>query len=224
MPSRGRRGSEQFCLGGRGLDICHGRTQTVLPVRVCSERRDECCLLRRVPGGRSRAVGAFRRRRPLTPRRARPTADHRAHRIRGQPPHPQRNAAGAHLHPGRRSLQSKTACGATSRRLWNTQYFEDIRLEVQDSPNRPNAKIVIFHVVERPIIRRIEYHGNQVHHRIGHPGRVQGSQGGPVGRRPVRSHQDQESRGGASRIWRPRTGTNSRWSSRPTKKFPPPTP
>jgi outer membrane protein insertion porin family len=43
--------------------------------------------------------------------------------------------------------------------LWNTQYFEDIRLEVQDSPNRPNAKIVIFHVVERPIIRRIEYHG-----------------------------------------------------------------
>jgi len=45
--------------------------------------------------------------------------------------------------------------------LWNTQYFEDIRLEVQDSPNNPNAKIVIFYVVERPIIRRIEYHGNK---------------------------------------------------------------
>ncbi len=43
--------------------------------------------------------------------------------------------------------------------LWNTQYFDDIRLEVQDSPDRPNAKIVIFHVVERPVIRRIEYHG-----------------------------------------------------------------
>ncbi len=43
--------------------------------------------------------------------------------------------------------------------LWNTQYFEDVRLEVQDSPNRPDAKIVIFHVVERPIIRRIEYRG-----------------------------------------------------------------
>ncbi len=43
--------------------------------------------------------------------------------------------------------------------LWNTEYFEDIRLEVQDSPNNPNGKIVIFHVVERPIIRRIEYHG-----------------------------------------------------------------
>jgi outer membrane protein insertion porin family len=43
--------------------------------------------------------------------------------------------------------------------LWNTQYFDDIRLEVQDSPDRPNAKIVIFHVDERPVIRRIEYHG-----------------------------------------------------------------
>ena len=28
--------------------------------------------------------------------------------------------------------------------LWNTQYFEDIRLEVQDSPGNPNAKIVDF--------------------------------------------------------------------------------
>ncbi len=43
--------------------------------------------------------------------------------------------------------------------LWNTQYFEDVRLEVQDSPTNPNARIVIFYVVERPIIRRIEYHG-----------------------------------------------------------------
>jgi outer membrane protein insertion porin family len=43
--------------------------------------------------------------------------------------------------------------------LWNTQYFDDIRLEVQDVPNRPNAKHIIFHVVERPVIRRIEYPG-----------------------------------------------------------------
>ncbi len=43
--------------------------------------------------------------------------------------------------------------------LWNTQYFDDVRLEVQDSPTRPNAKIVIFIVVERPVIRRIEYKG-----------------------------------------------------------------
>jgi len=41
--------------------------------------------------------------------------------------------------------------------LWNTQFFEDIKLEVQDSPDRVNAKIVIFHVSERPIIRRIRY-------------------------------------------------------------------
>jgi len=43
--------------------------------------------------------------------------------------------------------------------LWNTQFFEDIRLEVEDSPDRPNAKIVLFHVKERPVIRRIEYKG-----------------------------------------------------------------
>ena len=41
--------------------------------------------------------------------------------------------------------------------LWNTQFFEDIKLEVQDSPNRANAKIVIFRVSERPVIRRIRY-------------------------------------------------------------------
>jgi outer membrane protein insertion porin family len=45
--------------------------------------------------------------------------------------------------------------------LWNTQFFEDIRLEVQDSPDKPNSKIVIFFVTERPIIRRIEYKGNK---------------------------------------------------------------
>ena len=45
--------------------------------------------------------------------------------------------------------------------LWNTQFFEDIRLEVEDDPTRPNGKIVIFHLTERPIIRRIEYKGNK---------------------------------------------------------------
>jgi outer membrane protein insertion porin family len=45
--------------------------------------------------------------------------------------------------------------------LWNTQYFEDVTLEVEDSPTRPNSKIVIFRLVERPVIRRIEYHGNK---------------------------------------------------------------
>ena len=45
--------------------------------------------------------------------------------------------------------------------LWNTQYFEDIRLEVEDSPDKPNEKIIIFYITERPIIRRIEYKGNK---------------------------------------------------------------
>jgi outer membrane protein insertion porin family len=43
--------------------------------------------------------------------------------------------------------------------LWNTQFFEDVKLEVQDSPDKPNGKIVIFVVKERPVIRRIRYDG-----------------------------------------------------------------
>ncbi|MGC2527731.1 MAG: outer membrane protein assembly factor BamA [Candidatus Acidiferrum sp.] len=43
--------------------------------------------------------------------------------------------------------------------LWNTQFFEDVKLRVEDSPDRPNAKIIIFEVKERPIIRRIRYDG-----------------------------------------------------------------
>jgi outer membrane protein insertion porin family len=45
--------------------------------------------------------------------------------------------------------------------LWNTQFFDDIRVEVEDSPDQPNRKIVVFYVTERPIIRRIEYKGNK---------------------------------------------------------------
>jgi outer membrane protein insertion porin family len=45
--------------------------------------------------------------------------------------------------------------------LWNTGWFEDIRLEVENSPRNPNGRIVIFHVKERPIIRRIRYVGNK---------------------------------------------------------------
>ncbi|MGO9591464.1 MAG: outer membrane protein assembly factor BamA [Candidatus Acidiferrales bacterium] len=45
--------------------------------------------------------------------------------------------------------------------LWNTQFFEDIRLEVENRPDQPNGKIVLFYVSERPIIRRIEYKGNK---------------------------------------------------------------
>jgi outer membrane protein insertion porin family len=43
--------------------------------------------------------------------------------------------------------------------LWNTQFFEDIKLRVEDVPSRANARIVIFEVKERPIVRRIRYEG-----------------------------------------------------------------
>jgi outer membrane protein insertion porin family len=43
--------------------------------------------------------------------------------------------------------------------LWNTQFFEDVKLRVEDSPTRPDAKIIVFEVKERPQIRRIRYDG-----------------------------------------------------------------
>jgi outer membrane protein insertion porin family len=43
--------------------------------------------------------------------------------------------------------------------LWNTQFFEDIKLRVEDTPERAEAKIVIFEVKERPVIRRLRYEG-----------------------------------------------------------------
>ena len=45
--------------------------------------------------------------------------------------------------------------------LWNTNFFEDIRLELEDDPKNPYGKILVFYVQERPIIRRIEYKGNK---------------------------------------------------------------
>jgi outer membrane protein insertion porin family len=43
--------------------------------------------------------------------------------------------------------------------LWNTQFFEDVKLRVEDSPDGPNHKNIIFEVRERPVIRRIRYEG-----------------------------------------------------------------
>jgi outer membrane protein insertion porin family len=43
--------------------------------------------------------------------------------------------------------------------LWNTQFFEDVKLRVEDSATRPDAKVIIFEVKERPQIRRIRYDG-----------------------------------------------------------------
>jgi outer membrane protein insertion porin family len=43
--------------------------------------------------------------------------------------------------------------------LWNTQFFEDVKLRVEDSPKHPGGKIIIFEVKERPVIRRIRYDG-----------------------------------------------------------------
>jgi outer membrane protein insertion porin family len=42
--------------------------------------------------------------------------------------------------------------------LWNTGYFDDLRLEVEDGER---GKIVRFVVVERRVVRTIEYEGNK---------------------------------------------------------------
>jgi outer membrane protein insertion porin family len=47
------------------------------------------------------------------------------------------------------------------RALWNTNFFEDIRLEVENSPDMPNGRILVFYVTERPTIRNIVYKGNK---------------------------------------------------------------
>ena len=44
--------------------------------------------------------------------------------------------------------------------LWNTQFFEDVKLRVEASPDRANGRIIVFEVRERPVIRRIRYDGN----------------------------------------------------------------
>jgi outer membrane protein insertion porin family len=44
------------------------------------------------------------------------------------------------------------------RSLWNTG-FDDVRSEVQDIPDRPDAKIVTFIVREKPIVASIDYTG-----------------------------------------------------------------
>jgi hypothetical protein len=78
------------------------------------------------------------------PRRNR-DVDHRTHRVPGKSKHSQRDAAGAHL-PALAIPNVRTRFAAISTRCGTRNIFEDIRLEVQDSPDRPTQKIVIFYV------------------------------------------------------------------------------
>ena len=48
-----------------------------------------------------------------------------------------------------------------ARSIWNTG-FNDVRSEVQDSPDRPDAKIVTFMVREKPIVASIDYTGKSI--------------------------------------------------------------
>jgi outer membrane protein insertion porin family len=45
------------------------------------------------------------------------------------------------------------------RSLSNTGFFDDVRSEVEDTPDRPNGKTVIFIISEKPIVGSIDYKG-----------------------------------------------------------------
>jgi outer membrane protein insertion porin family len=62
-------------------------------------------------------------------------------------------------HPG--DPYSVEAVQRDAQALRDTPFFDDVRLEVEDSPDRPNGKVVVFIVREKAVIGRIEYKGIQ---------------------------------------------------------------
>lgn len=46
-----------------------------------------------------------------------------------------------------------------AQQLRNTGYFDEVRLKIEDSPDRPDCKIVAFGVTEKPLVAQIEYKG-----------------------------------------------------------------
>ena len=79
--------------------------------------------------------------------------------FRRQPPNPQRHLEERASSPAKAIRYNEDTLRRDFQALWNTQFFEDVKLRVEDSPGNPNAKIVIFDVKERPVIRRIRYDG-----------------------------------------------------------------
>lgn len=67
----------------------------------------------------------------------------------------------AHIFSRRGDTYDPEALRRDFHALWNTGYFEDVQLIVQNDPKNPNGKFVYFWVVERPVIRRIKYVGNK---------------------------------------------------------------
>ena len=99
------------------------------------------CRRRRLPGSRSVGAHACRAGGPTGRTTAglvssRRHSHHRPHRIRGQSPHSQRDAAERASSPDQAIPYNEEALRRDFQALWNTQYFEDIRLEVEDSPDQ----------------------------------------------------------------------------------------
>jgi outer membrane protein insertion porin family len=66
--------------------------------------------------------------------------------------------------------------------LWNTAYFEDLRIEREDSEK---GVILNIFVREKPTIREINYKGQQFHLNVRRAGPVQEGKGRVLGGKPV---------------------------------------
>ncbi len=105
--------------------------------------------------------------------------------------------------------------------LWNTQFFEDVKLRIEDSPDGPNHKNVIFEVKERPVIRRIRYDGIHSISESDILDRFKEKKGRPHRREPVRSHAHQEGRSRPAKTCSASTAVSSPKSRRSTSASPP---
>ena len=171
-----RRGSKKFWAGDCGLD--HGRQRENFSASHCDS--SWLCLCARWP-----RCNPFRLNKLKAAGSKRPAIRHRdALNSSGI-------AASSAIRCWREFFRgpgdpySEEAVRRDFQALWNTQFFEDIRLEVEDSPTEPNGK-------NHRLLRdgaadhspdRVQ--GKQVDHRVGHSGRVQGQEGRAFGGKPV---------------------------------------
>ena len=94
----------------------------------------------------------------------RPAGYDHLHPRHRQPPDPQGNDPRPPVtHPG--DTVDPLAIERDFNSLWNTGYFEDVRIEKEDTPK---GIILNVYVREKPTIREINYKGMSSDHAVGH--------------------------------------------------------
>jgi len=139
VPSGAGGGANNIILfWGRGCDICHSRRPTVLS--VANQKTLRICVL--VACVAASAWPAWSQNLPSAAAGQTATVVERVgfegnRRIRSE-------TLQARIFTRAGDPYSEDGLRRDFQALWNTQYFEDIRLEVQDSTDRPNAKSSSF--------------------------------------------------------------------------------